>query len=103
MIEPLTCPQCGSSNQDPAEVGSWRWNGMHWEHKCGGLDPQCGHFVVNTVGLIYRTYLDYCDQVGDTPSRGQKAHRTRLWHRYCIECVKAGIDPSHYSLSEANP
>jgi hypothetical protein len=34
----LICPECGSSNKDPAEVGAWRWNGEHWEHRCGGLN-----------------------------------------------------------------
>ena len=58
LSEPLECPECGSSNQDPSEMGSWRWNGESWEHKCGGLDPQCGHFPIGRVLVAARiSYL----------------------------------------------
>jgi len=38
------CPICGRSNEGAG--AGWRWDGIHWEHKCGErfVASQCGHF-----------------------------------------------------------
>lgn len=51
------CPQCGSSNK-ATDNSSWRWNGEHWEHRCGGLDPQVGHFVMCDASTDLEKRLD---------------------------------------------
>ena len=43
----LVCSQCGVRVGN-GPFGCWRFNGEHWEHKCPGIDPQCGHFAAIT-------------------------------------------------------
>lgn len=40
--EQFECSCCGGEVQ-PTDAG-WRWNGDMWEHRCEGVDPQCGSF-----------------------------------------------------------
>lgn len=43
--EGVSCPDCGSKPSDWGDA-SWRWNGENWEHRCKGVHPQVGHWVV---------------------------------------------------------
>lgn len=38
------CPHCKSTS---ILVGSWRFNGEAWEHRCDDMPPQAGHFVID--------------------------------------------------------
>ena len=48
-------------------------------------------------------FLCYCNKYGKNPNKGQKAHLSRMWHDYCIECAKLDIDPYKYSENQAQP
>lgn len=45
-----TCTACGATLGSSDPDASWRWNGENWEHKCPGIDLQCGHFSAKTKG-----------------------------------------------------
>lgn len=50
----LVCSLCGSSANDPATLGEWRFTGdpktFGWAHKCPGSHPQAGHIGEAVVG-----------------------------------------------------
>ena len=55
------------------------------------------------VELAYQKYIDYLDRVGAAPTRGQKAHLTRLWHELVTQCSRRDISVDKYMLSMAQP
>lgn len=49
--EQVFCPRCKSTSVLDFE-SSWRWNGEQWEHRCGDLNPQVGHDVIDIPGAF---------------------------------------------------
>jgi hypothetical protein len=43
------CEECGSRSD--TLNSTWRWNGEQWEHRCAGLYPGIGHWVVPSVDV----------------------------------------------------
>lgn len=48
------CPRCGSSPADAVgmALGSWRWNGEGWEHKCHDA-----HYTLGHIPAVRRDWL----------------------------------------------
>lgn len=46
IFEMVTCPDCGSTNNDVDTGSTWRWNGEKWEHRCRDVHPQVGHWEI---------------------------------------------------------